>query len=141
MKVIDAKDLILGRLASYVSKELLEGEEITIVNAEECVISGSRRYILEKYGHRRKRRSVINPARHGPFFPRRPEGIVRRAIRGMLPYKKAKGREAMKRLKVYVGIPEDLKDKVDNMKIPSVNKLSIPKYMKIKEISELLGAK
>ncbi len=53
MKVIDAKDLILGRLASLVAKELLNGEEIVIVNAEECAITGSKESILQKYRERR----------------------------------------------------------------------------------------
>jgi large subunit ribosomal protein L13 len=142
MKIIDATNLILGRLASYTAKELLRGEEIVIVNAEECVISGSPSNILEKYKIRRARKSIVNPARHGPFFPRRPDGIVRRAVRGMLPYKKAKGREAFKRLRVYVGIPQEFKDssfaKVD---VPTVDKLKLPKYLKVKELSRQLGSK
>jgi large subunit ribosomal protein L13 len=141
MKVIDANDLILGRLASYVAKELLKGEEIVIVNAEECVISGSRKYVLEKYKERRERSSIINPARHGPFFPRRPDGIIRRAIRGMLPYKKARGREAFKRLRVYVGTPKGLEGKMEDIDVPKVDKLKIPKYIKVKKLASLLGAK
>jgi len=141
MKVIDATDLILGRLASLVAKELLNGEEIVIVNAEECAITGSKESILQKYRERRERKSIVNPRRHGPHYPRRPDGILRRAIRGMLPYKKEKGRRAFKRLRVYVGTPKEFEGKAESIEEIKVFKLEIPKYMKLKELSKLLGAK
>jgi large subunit ribosomal protein L13 len=141
MKVIDATDLILGRLASLVAKELLNGEEVVIVNAEECAITGSEESILQKYRERRERKSIVNPRRHGPHYPRRPDGIVRRAIRGMLPYKKDKGRKAFKRLRVYVGTPKEFEGKAESIEEIKVFKLEIPKYMKLKELSKLLGAK
>ncbi|RLG58825.1 MAG: 50S ribosomal protein L13 [Candidatus Hydrothermarchaeota archaeon] len=141
MKVIDATDLILGRLASLVAKELLNGEEIVIVNAEECAITGSKESILQKYRERRERKSIVNPRRHGPHYPRRPDGILRRAIRGMLPYKKDKGRRAFKRLRVYVGTPKEFEGKAESIEEIKVFKLEIPKYMKLKELSKLLGAK
>lgn len=141
MKVIDATDLILGRLASLVAKELLNGEEIVIVNADECAITGSKESILQKYRERRERKSIVNPRRHGPHYPRRPDGILRRAIRGMLPYKKDKGRRAFKRLRVYVGTPKEFEGKAESIEEIKVFKLEIPKYMKLKELSKLLGAK
>ncbi len=142
MKVIDATDVILGRMATLVAKDLLRGEDVAIVNAEEAVISGSKEFILEKFSHRRERKSIVNPARHGPFYPRLPDGIVRRAVRGMLPYRKARGKEAFKRLKVYRGVPEELRDNSSWAKIdiPKVSKLRVPKYMKLKALSTLLGA-
>ena len=139
--MIDATDLILGRLASLVAKELLNGEEVVIVNAEECAITGSEESILQKYRERRERKSIVNPRRHGPHYPRRPDGIVRRAIRGMLPYKKDKGRKAFKRLRVYVGTPKEFEGKAESIEEIKVFKLEIPKYMKLKELSKLLGAK
>ncbi|MEE8167872.1 MAG: 50S ribosomal protein L13 [Candidatus Hydrothermarchaeales archaeon] len=139
MKVIDAKDVILGRMASIVARELLNGEEVAIVNAEETVISGRKEDILEKYTLRRQRKSLVNPARHGVFFPRRSDRIVRRTVRGMLPYKKARGSAAFKRLKVYVGVPEELKGREEDMGLPKVSKLRVPKYMKLKRLCTLLG--
>jgi len=106
LTIVDAKGLVLGRMASEVAKRLLNGEGIIIVNAEEAVISGKRLSIVrdkEKFlqiGHHRK----------GPFHPRTPEGIVKKVVRGMLPRKKPCGVEALKRLKVYTGTPEGLKD-------------------------------
>ena len=95
--IIDAKGLILGRMASIVAKRLLEGESVIILNAELAAISGKRLQIVKdaktflEVGHPRK----------GPNHPRRPDKIVRRTIRGMLPYRKPKGRQAFKRLRVY----------------------------------------
>ena len=66
MKTIDATDTIMGRLASFAAKELINGEKVVIINAEKCAISGSKKSILEKYGHRRERSSIINPLRFGP---------------------------------------------------------------------------
>lgn len=142
MEVIDAKNLIVGRLATHVAKRLLRGESVIVVNAEEGIISGSRTYILAKYLHRRERKSIVNPARHGPFFPRRPEAILRQAVRGMLPYEKARGREAYKRLKVFLGVPEEFKGAAAETVVEAdASKLRVPKYMKLGELSQLMGAK
>ncbi|MFQ5887999.1 MAG: 50S ribosomal protein L13 [Candidatus Hydrothermarchaeales archaeon] len=141
MKVINADNLVMGRLASVVAKDLLKGEEVVIVNAEKSIISGSRKSILEKYAHRMKRKSIINPQRFGPKFPRRPDGILRRAVRGMLPYKTSRGREAYKRLKVCVGMPEEYEGKATTIKGANVSKLTVSKYIKLAEISEFLGSK
>lgn len=142
MKVIDASNLIVGRLATAVAKELLKGEKVVIVRAEEGVITGSKTATFEKYLHRRQRRSIVNPARHGPFFPRRPEGIIRRAVRGMLPYKKTRGRKAYKNLRVYSGLPREYEgEKIETLEPANVAKLKIPRFIKLKELSSLLGAK
>jgi large subunit ribosomal protein L13 len=142
VKIVDASGILMGRMASYVAEELLRGEEVTIINAEECVISGDRRAVFDRYLERRHRSSIINPARHGPFFPRGPEGIIKRAIRGMLPHKKAKGRDALKRLRVYIGVPMELEGKpTADINIKNVGTLKIPKYIKLKELGTMLGAK
>lgn len=141
LKIINASGILMGRMASYVAEELLKGEKIAIINAGECIISGDKRTVFDKYLHRRHRSSIVNPARHGPFFPRRPEGIIKRAVRGMLPHKKAKGRDAMKRLRIYIGVPAELEGKpVEEIDIKDVNTLKIPKYIKLKELSTMLGA-
>lgn len=102
MRIIDAKNAVLGRLSSNVAKALLNGDVIVVVNAERAIVTGNPRNIKEKYMSRR----IIGSPQHGPFFPMRPELIVRRTIRSMVPYKTPKGRAAMKRLKVYTGAPE-----------------------------------
>ncbi|HID40612.1 MAG TPA: 50S ribosomal protein L13 [Pyrodictium sp.] len=142
MKVVDASGLIMGRLASYVAKALLEGEEVVVVNAEKAVISGNRASIFAKYSARRERKSIVNPRRHGPHYPRRPERILKRAVRGMLPYKQERGRRAFKRLRVYVGVPQEYAD-AEKITFPdaSYTKLKIPKYVTLEQLSTYLGAK
>lgn len=131
MLVIDADGAILGRLSSFVAKKLLEGEEVHIINAEKAIITGDPKVIVEKYLARIQRG---NP-HHGPFFPKQPHRILRRTIRGMLPYKKAKGRNALKRLKVYVGIPDNLKDK-ETIKMKEKKRC---KYITLLELSKRIG--
>jgi large subunit ribosomal protein L13 len=108
-KVIDADNAILGRLSSTVAKELLQGEEIVIVNAEKAIVTGNARTTITRYIQRSNIRTKTNPLK-GPFFPRTPEGIVRRTVRGMLPRKKPRGKAAYGRLKVFRSIPKDYLD-------------------------------
>ncbi|KYH42699.1 MAG: 50S ribosomal protein L13 [Candidatus Bathyarchaeota archaeon B63] len=100
--IIDAEGLILGRMASHVAKRLLSGERIIIVNAEKALISGKRLSILRK----KHEYLQIGHFRKGPYHPRRPDTLVKRVIRGMLPRRKPRGKEALKRLRVYIGVPE-----------------------------------
>ncbi len=138
MTVIDADGAILVRLASIVAKRALRGEEITIINAEKVIITGNRDWILEKYREEREKKNVANPRRFGPKFPRRPDDILKRTIRKMLPYKKEKGRTALKRVKVYVGNPLNL---AADEKISHIEKLTTNKYITLGEVSKHLGAK
>lgn len=139
MIVIDANGLIMGRLASTVAKKLLSGEEsISIVNAEKVVISGSKRTTLDEYRVSRER----GQKDLGPTYPKRPDRIMKRTVRGMLPYKRARGRDAMSRLKVYVGVPMELSDaETVSLKEASMTRLSSPKYVQLGEICLKLGAK
>lgn len=105
--IIDAKNAVVGRLASDVAKKLLNGDKILIINAEQAILTGNPQQIKANYFERRTRGSP----QHGPFFPKRPDLILRRIIRGMLPYKKHKGRNAMKRLRIFVGFPENAQGK------------------------------
>ena len=140
MTVIDADGLIMGRLASVVAKRLLAGETIDIVNAENVVVSGSKVTTLMEYeisrnmGRREKS--------FGPYFPKRPDRILKRTVRGMLPYKRARGKDAMGRLKIYVGTPIEFKDaELTKIAEADMNRLSSNKYLTLADISKKLGAK
>lgn len=136
--VIDGEGLLLGRLSSVVAKRALEGEEIAIVNAEKAVISGSRARVFGEYLHRRQRGSREG----GPFFPRRPDHILKRTIRGMLPYKRQRGIDAFKRIKVYVGVPEEFASaECETIADVHKNRLNSPSYLTLGTVSTLLGAK
>ena len=136
MKVIDASECIMGRLASSVAKSLLNGEEIHIVNAENAVISGSKDMVFGEYVSKRN----LNHPRKGPYYPRMPHMMLKRAVRGMIPYQKPKGREAFKRLKVDIGTPKALeKEKIETLEKAKMNNYT--KYIKLGDISKTLGAK
>lgn len=109
--VFDATDQILGRLASHVAQILLKGQRsgsddrVIIVNAESAVISGSKRAVFATY----RKKYELNHARKGPFFPRMPDQILKRTVRGMLPYQKnSTGRNALRNLRVLIGSPSHL---------------------------------
>jgi len=103
--VIDCDNIILGRLAASVAKRLLSGEEVVLVNAERLIISGDQRSVTE-YQKRRWAKDKANPE-HSPHWPRKPELFVRRVIRGMLPSDSARGRNALRLLRVFRGIPAE----------------------------------
>ena len=137
--IIDATDLIMGRLASFAAKKALLGEKVDIVNCEKAVITGARSSILNSY----KQRTDLgrNPYK-GPFYPRAPDRLVRRSIRGMLPYKKEKGEKAYKAVMCYVGIPEGFKGKkFETVEKANASKLKNYKYITVGEVSKHLGSK
>ncbi|MCL5427652.1 MAG: 50S ribosomal protein L13 [Candidatus Marsarchaeota archaeon] len=104
-RVIDGEGRILGRVSSYAAKLLLNGDSVRIVNAEKIIISGHLRDIVAKYKQKAELKDKANPE-HSPYVSRRPDLFVKRVVRGMLPYRRPKGKEAYKRLRVYVGVPE-----------------------------------
>jgi large subunit ribosomal protein L13 len=103
---VNADGLILGRMASKVAKRLLNGEEVIILNAEKAIISGKKK---SKVAEAKQFLEVGAPER-GPFHYRRPDRIVKKTVRGMVPISQPKGKIALKRLKVYMGVPEDFKN-------------------------------
>lgn len=133
-RYIDASGQIAGRLASSVAKQLLKGEKIFIVNAEKAVVSGDPVYTE---GHFKEKAERGDPY-HGPFYPREPDQILRRMIRCMLPFHTARGREALKGLRVYKSLPAELKGKKFEKR---EGKKLETKHMEIGEISLKLGAK
>ncbi len=137
-KIIDATNTILGRLSSIVAKRLLEGDKIIVINAEKAVISGKRKQVLAKYKAKSNIRTATAPWK-GPFHYKRPDKILKRTVRGMLPFKTFRGREAYRRLRAYIGVPEGVKlDQVEIIKNISADRLK-NKYITIKELSKELG--
>ncbi len=128
MKIVDGTNAPLGRLASYVAKQLLKGEEISVINCEEVIISGNKQDIYEDFN---EKRSHHGSSRKGPTHSRVAEKIVKMAIRGMLPdYREGRGRDAFKKIKCYNKIPKEFENKetikMENLKL---------KYIKIKELN------
>jgi large subunit ribosomal protein L13 len=104
--LVNAEGLIVGRMCSKIAKLLLNGNEVTILNAEKAVFSGKRK---SKVAEAHLFLEVGAPER-GPFHYRRPDRFLRKTVRGMLPFKQPKGKAAFKRLKVYMGVPLEFKD-------------------------------
>lgn len=134
--VFDATDCIAGRLAAISAKELLKGNKVFIVNSEKAVISGDPTAILNTW----KAKVDRGHPYHGPFYPRQPERILRRIIRGMLPIKKARGKQALKRLRVFVGVPEELSKSTTTRLSAAIRKTKY-KYITLGELSIKLGGK
>ena len=135
MIVIDADGAILGRLATKVAKALVNGEKVVVINAEKAIITGNKDYIFKKYKQRVDRADIANP-RKGPKFPRRPDLLVRRTIRGMLP-KTNRGRDLLRNLRVFIGSDERYKEKVESAR----GKLPRGNYITVGELSKMLGWK
>jgi len=133
--LINADGLILGRMATNIAKRLLRGEEIIIINAEKAILSGKKQSKLKDA----KEFLGVGHPRMGPFHYRRPDRIVRKSVRGMLPFKQPKGKQAYKRLKVYIGIPYTFKDqKTETLPNAQAKKLTCP-YFTIGEFSKEIG--
>jgi len=137
--VVDTTDHIAGRLSSHVAKLLLEGNRVSLVNCEKIMMSGTRANIIKEYREFLEINSVINP-KHGPVHYRRPDTIITKMIRGMLPYdRKPSGIEAHKRLRTYIGSPKELKsfEKIQFEKA-KIRK-SASKYTTIAELCRVIG--
>ena len=132
MKIINAEGAVLGRLASSAAKYLLNGEEVNIVNAEKAIVIGSKDMIVEDFLSKIRRRQ----ARKGPHYPRRADMILRRTVRGMLPYQSPRGREAYKKLRIYIGVPSEFEGKAE--KIEKTEKTPVA-FMTLENISRRLG--
>jgi large subunit ribosomal protein L13 len=133
--IIDASGATLGRLSTNTAKRLLNGEEIAVINSEKAIISGKKTSIKNRY----KKKREIGTYRKGPFFPRMPDQIVKRTIRGMIPYQTPHGRQAIKRLKCYIGTPSEYEGKKVE-KITEAKKQPVD-FMTIEDLSKYLGAK
>ncbi|KAI0140237.1 ribosomal protein L13 domain-containing protein, partial [Pestalotiopsis sp. NC0098] len=131
--VIDGKGHLLGRLASIVAKQLLNGQKIVVVRCEALNISGeffrAKRtlhsiasgrvgyQVSVKYHAYLRKMTRYNPTRGGPFHFRAPSRVFYKAVRGMIPHKTARGAAALERLKVFEGVPPPY-DKQKKMVVP-----------------------
>lgn len=136
--IIDASGLILGRMATHVAKLALEGQSIIIVNAEKAVISGSRKSIIHRVKTKLKTRTLGSQEK-APSHPRRPDLYVRRAIRGMLPREKPSGREAYKRIKVYIDVPEVYANKPALRISGAEASRLMHRYITVEDVSKEIG--
>jgi large subunit ribosomal protein L13 len=136
MIIINAENLLVGRMSTLAAKKLLLGEEVVVVNCEKAMISGRKHDIIKKYRQKLQRGSV----RKGPFISKSPAMLVKRMIRGMIPFKLARGKTAFKRLKCYSGVPpEHIKSNMITIENVNVSKLPHMNFMSMGYISKELG--
>ena len=135
---VDASDQIAGRLSSKVAKLVLSGKRVVVVNAEKALVSGSRTSVINQWKERLELGSKVNPI-YGPIHPRRPDNILRRMVRGMVPRKKPKGVVAMKRLRVYVGVPPGFGSPKFTKFEDAAATRPIPVYVTMADLSKSLG--
>ena len=107
--VVDGTDHIAGRLASNVAKLLIQGNRVSVVNCDKIMMSGTRTNQIKEYREFLEINSIIN-YKHGPVHYRRPDTIIAKMIRQMLPFdRKPSGKESYQRLRTYIGSPKAIK--------------------------------
>ena len=138
IKIYDAENMVLGRLASKVAKAALLGHSVVIVNAEKAIITGDKHTVIQAFKEKHDIRTSYNP-RKGPFHDRRPDKMVRKMIRGMLPWPRPRGKEAFKRIQVFIGVPDKYMDSekivLEGSRYHSLRR----KYITIQDLSHELG--
>lgn len=135
---VDASDQIAGRLCSILAKELIAGKRIVVLNADKALVSGRTSSVLRQWQARLELYSHVNPI-YGPIHPRKPDNILRRMVRGMVPKTKAKGKSAMSRLRVYIGVPQKYAGVKMSKFDDAMARRPIPQYTTIAEISKNIG--
>jgi len=141
--IVDGRGHLLGRLASILAKELLNGQKVVVVRCEEVNISGSLFRNKLKYASFIRKRTNTNPTR-GPWHYRAPSRILWRVIRGMVPHKTERAKAALARLKVFEGIPHPF-DRVKRQVVPgalrTVRLRPGRKYCRLGDLSSQVGWK
>lgn len=133
--IVDAKDLIVGRLATVVAKKALMGEKIDVVNCEKAIITGRKKEIFARLKEKADRGSPLK----GPYFQAMPDRFVRKAIRGMLPYDQYKGKIAYKRIMCYIGVPDEFRNqKIETIKNASISNSTTLSYVTVGEVCKHL---
>ncbi|KXS10805.1 putative 60S ribosomal protein L16 [Gonapodya prolifera JEL478] len=141
--VVDAKGHLLGRLASIVAKQLLNGQKVVLVRCEEINMTGS--FFRNKLRYLSfLNKQAVSKGERGPFHLRSPSRIFWRTVRGMIPHKTARGAHALERLKVFEGVPPPY-DKEHRMVVPAALRVLRlkpgRKYTVLKRLSTEMGWK
>ncbi len=135
---IDASGHIAGRLCSKVASEILRGRRVVVLNSEMAVLSGKRDTVIEAWKQKLELGSKVNPI-YGPLHPRRPDNIMWRMVRGMVPKTKTKGTLGLKRVRFYMGVPA----KYSGVKLTKIDEAlatrPLPMYTTIAELAHNIG--
>ena len=126
--IVNAENKIVGRLATRIAREVKDGEEVKIVNSEKAVISGDEEKVKDEYRQKYERGSRD----FGPYYPKRPDKILKRIIRGMV----RDGEES--KVKTYLGTPIEL-DEPEELDVKQGDDLRKRNYVKLGEVSKSIG--
>ena len=136
--IIDATNLVMGRIAAFAAKKAIVGEKVDIINCEKAIVTGSRRFLVGRYFQQRDRGEYFSR----PIVPRKSNMLLKHVIKGVLPKKQEKGIEALARIKCYIGVPKEFEGKkTENPTKAGVEKLETTKYITLQELSFGLGAR
>jgi large subunit ribosomal protein L13 len=137
--IVDVKGLVAGRVATKVAKAIINGEQVTVLNAQEAVVVGNTESIMEKYKRRVDAAVKSNP-NFGPKYSRVPDRLFRRMVRNMLPTNKTAKDRIIKRLDVYNEVPKEFaKEKAITFEEFKCNERH--HFMTMKEIGLALGGR
>lgn len=105
--IIDAKEHVVGKLATFVAKHLLEGQKIIVINTENLVLTGPIERGIQRFKEYLNKRRLTKPE-HGQKHHRSPSLFFQRAVRRMVPKRIVKGKRALSLLTIYESCPDDL---------------------------------
>jgi len=137
--VVDGTNHIAGRLSSYVAKLLIQGNRVSVVNCEKIMMSGTRVNQIKEYREFLEINSIIN-YKHGPVHYRRPDTVIAKMIRQMLPFdRKPSGKEAHQRLRTYIGSPKEIKS-LEKIQFEKAKiKRAVANYTSVGELCRVIG--
>jgi len=135
--IIDGRNLIHGRLASNVAEMIMSGEEVVVLNSEAIIITGPKEMVFAQFKAKVDRGDATK--RKGPFYPRRADLLFKRCVRGMIPWTSTSGREAYRRLHVFVGTPKQFEDCEKVRPEEAVREIT-GKYTTLGAVSKFLGS-
>ena len=134
--IIDCTNLILGRVATYAAKQALEGESVMLINCEKAIITGNKKLLLFNFIERQHKGHAFK----GPFYPKMADRIVKRVIRGMLPYRQERGKKAYSRIRCYLGVPVEFeKKKAETLPKANYSKLKTLNFITVNDLSKSVG--
>jgi large subunit ribosomal protein L13 len=137
--VVDATDHVAGRLASNVAKLLIKGNRVSVVNCEKIMMSGTRSNQIQEYREFLEINSIIN-YKHGPKHYRRPDTVMAKMIRQMLPFdRKPSGKESFQRLRTYIGSPKEIKS-IEKIQFEKAKiRKTASNYTQLGELCKVIG--
>ena len=136
--LIDASNHIMGRVASVAAKQALHGRKVVVVNAEKAIIAGQKHKTIRAAMHR-LRTGTHGAQERAPMHPRRADTYFRRVIRGMLPWKKPRGKAAFRNVKVFIGMPEEYSSK-QSERLPEADASKLRcRYITVGELCNAIG--